>query len=198
MTASEIETDLEAFGHAPAPEGATVFYGSSSIRMWDDLAGAFPGIPVINRGFGGSTLAECVWLLPRLIEPLRPARLILYAADNDLEQGASPEHVVYLFRQFIAWVRNHFPTMPVAFLSVKPSPARFWNIGNIRRANELIEGASGELPDVSFINLFPLMLSPSGGPRPELFTEDGLHMNPSGYDLWTKQIRGWLDGLPPG
>ena len=198
MTTSEFESELQVFDQAPAPQGANVFYGSSSIRMWDDLVESFPGIPVVNRGFGGSTLAECIALLPRLIQPLRPATLILYAADNDLEQGCSPEHVVYLFRQFIAWVRNHFPTVPVAFISVKPSPARFWNIGNIRRANELIQRASGELPDVSYIDLFPLMLSPSGGPRPELFTGDGLHMNHVGYDLWTTQIRSWLDGLPRG
>src|SRR4051812_8512091 len=41
----------------PAP-GGIVFVGSSSIRRWTTLAADFPGLPVINRGFGGSTMYE--------------------------------------------------------------------------------------------------------------------------------------------
>jgi lysophospholipase L1-like esterase len=192
MMTSEFESELSAYDRTPAELDANVFYGSSSIRLWENIGLYFPGFPVVNRGFGGSTLAECIFLLPRLILPLRPSRLLLYAADNDLDQGASPEHALYLFHQFIERVREHFPEMPVAFISVKPSPARFWNISNIRRANELIAGAAGTLPGVAYLDVFSSMLSPAGGSRPELFTEDGLHMNYAGYDLWAGKIRDWL------
>jgi lysophospholipase L1-like esterase len=192
---SQFESELSAFDSTPAPTGAHVFYGSSSIRLWDNMAQCFPGLPVVNRGFGGSTLAECVSLLPRVIHPLEPATMILYAADNDLDQGASPEHTLYLFQQFVERMRERFPSIPIAFISVKPSPARFWNISNIRRANELIRQASEKCPGVSYLDLFALMLSPAGGSRPDLFTNDGLHMNSAGYELWTTKIRGWLDTL---
>src|SRR5208337_3077981 len=33
------------------------FYGSSSIRLWETLQEDFPGIGVVNLGFGGSSLA---------------------------------------------------------------------------------------------------------------------------------------------
>jgi lysophospholipase L1-like esterase len=197
MTWSPFESELCAFDGAHAPQNAAVFYGSSSIRLWDNLAQCFPGITVVNRGFGGSTLAECIDLLPRLIFPLAPASLLLYAADNDLDQGASPEHAEYLFHQFMARLRERFPALPVAFVSVKPSPSRFWNIGNIRRANSLIQRAVTKYAAASYLDVFSLMLSPGGGSRPDLFTEDGLHMNGNGYALWTTQIRGWLDSLPP-
>jgi lysophospholipase L1-like esterase len=192
---SQFESELRAFDDSPAPPGANVFYGSSSIRLWDNMPGCFPGIPVVNRGFGGSTLAECTALLPRLILPLRPATLILYAADNDLDQGASPEHVVYLFTQFIERIRENFPALPVAFISVKPSPARFWNIANIRHANALIQEEAANSPGVTYLDLFTQMLSPAGGSRPDLFTDDGLHMNSVGYDLWTAQVRAWFASL---
>jgi lysophospholipase L1-like esterase len=196
MSCSEFESELSAFDRAQGPQNAVVFYGSSSIRMWENIGESFAGIPVVNRGFGGSTLAECVHLLPRLIFPLRPAALILYAGDNDLDQGASPEHVEYLFNQFMERMREQLPELPVGFVSIKPSPSRFWNIGNIRRANALIQEATKRYPGVGYIDLFSLMLSPSGGSRPELFTEDGLHMNAAGYALWTSQIRPWLDQQP--
>ena len=192
---SQFESELNAFEHSPAPLDANVFYGSSSIRLWDNIAECFPGIPVVNRGFGGSTLAECIHELPRVILPLRPATLILYAADNDLDQGGSPEHTLYLFEQFMERIREHCPLLPIAFISVKPSPARFWNLSNIRRANELIQAAASNFPGVTFLDLYPLMLSPAGGSRPDLFTDDGLHMNSAGYDLWTAQIRPWLDSV---
>ena len=195
MTRSEFESELSTFDGAPAPKHAAVFYGSSSIRLWDRIEQAFPGIPVVNRGFGGSTLAECMELLPRLIYPLAPSSLVLYAGDNDLDQGASPEHVEYLFNQFMGRILEHIPGLPVAFLSVKPSPARFWNIGNIRRANSLIQAAIANYPGASYLDLFASMLSPAGGSRPDLFTDDGLHMNSAGYDIWTGVIRPWLDSL---
>lgn len=198
MTESEIESEIQAFNFAPAPLHANVFYGSSSIRLWDNMARRFPEFPVVNRGFGGSTLAECVALLPRLVVPLRPATLILYAADNDLDQGASPEHALYLFHQFMERIREHCQALPVAFISVKPSPSRFWNLSNIRRANEFIHAAASSLPGVTYIDVFSLMLSPAGGSRPDLFTDDGLHMNSAGYDLWTAKIRTWLDSLANG
>ncbi|MGA3170872.1 MAG: GDSL-type esterase/lipase family protein [Chthoniobacteraceae bacterium] len=192
---SQFESELCAFDHSPAPPGAEVFYGSSSIRLWDNLAHFFPGHPVVNRGFGGSTLAECIHLIPRVIQPLRPAALILYAADNDLDQGASPEHAHWLFGQFIDRIREPFPSLPIAFISVKPSPARFWNISNIRRANELIRDAAPQYPGVTYIDVFSSMLSPAGGSRPDLFTDDGLHMNANGYNLWASHIHPWLAGL---
>jgi len=195
MSESQFESELREFDRCPAPQNATVFYGSSSIRLWDHLGESFPGFTVVNRGFGGSTLGECLYLLPRVIFPLRPSALVLYAADNDVDQGASPEHVEYLFRQFVERVREPLPGLPIAFLSVKPSPCRFWNIGNIRRANELIRNAAGLYEGVSYLDLFSQMLSASGGPRPELFTGDGLHMDGAGYALWTSQIRNWLEAV---
>jgi lysophospholipase L1-like esterase len=104
--------------------------------------------------------------------------------------------VTYVFGQFVQRVREVFPALPIAYVSVKPSPSRFWNLANIRRANELIRDAIPQYPGVAYIDVFAQMLTPAGGARPDLFTEDGLHMNAAGYALWTAQIRSWLDSLP--
>ncbi len=107
--------------------------------------------------------------------------------------------MVYLFQPIhrSASART-FPALPVAFISVKPSPARFWNIANIRRANALVQEMAANSPGVTYLDLFAQMLSPAGGSRPDLFTDDGLHMNSAGYDLWTAQIRAWFDSLAAG
>jgi lysophospholipase L1-like esterase len=194
---SPFEPELVTFEQHPAPHHANVFYGSSSIRLWEDIDRWFPGLSVVNRGFGGTTLAECLYLIPRVILPLEPSSLVLYAGDNDLDQGASPEQVLHLFKQFIERIHKHFPGLPVAYVAVKPSPARYWNLTTIRRSNEMIRESIPQLPLVDYLDVFTPMLSPAGGSRPELFTEDGLHMNTDGYTLWTGVIWAWLDKLPP-
>ncbi|HXL86565.1 MAG TPA: hypothetical protein VN927_05115, partial [Gemmatimonadaceae bacterium] len=54
---SQWEPDIARFeaqdrANPPRP-GSIVFVGSSSIRMWATLDRDFPGVPVLNRGFGG-------------------------------------------------------------------------------------------------------------------------------------------------
>src|SRR5258708_1728329 len=42
----------------PPPKGGILFIGSSTIRLWKTLAQDFPEYKVINRGFGGSEIAD--------------------------------------------------------------------------------------------------------------------------------------------
>ncbi|MEM1220559.1 MAG: G-D-S-L family lipolytic protein, partial [Bacteroidota bacterium] len=59
-----------------------VFAGSSSIRMWTDLAAAFPEHRVINMGFGGSQMSDLLYFLPDLVIRHRPERVYIYEGDN--------------------------------------------------------------------------------------------------------------------
>ena len=56
----------------PPPPGAALFYGSSSIAMWDDLPSYFPGIPCVQRGFGGSRTEHHFRYWRRVVLPCRP------------------------------------------------------------------------------------------------------------------------------
>ena len=59
----QFEPDIAAFERADSVvrrmPGSVVFVSSSSIRLWDSLGEDFPGVAVINRGFGGSTVTLC-------------------------------------------------------------------------------------------------------------------------------------------
>jgi hypothetical protein len=61
----------------PPPPGCIVFVGSSSIRFWTTLAADFPGFPVINRGFGGSQLADSVNFANRIITAYHPREVVI-------------------------------------------------------------------------------------------------------------------------
>jgi hypothetical protein len=42
------------------------------------------------------------------------------------------------------------------------------------------------------------MLGADGKPRPELFVQDGLHLNEAGYTLWNALLRPLLEGADDG
>src|SRR5579883_2356521 len=60
----------------PAP-GGVLFVGSSSIRLWTTLAQDFPELPVINRGFGGSQIADSIRYADRIVFPYRPKMIVM-------------------------------------------------------------------------------------------------------------------------
>jgi lysophospholipase L1-like esterase len=162
----------------------TVFYGSSSIRLWKTLAHDFPEKQVLNIGFGGSTLAACSWFFERLLVPAQPRAVVFYAGDNDLSDGRHPEEVYLFFCALTSKMQHHMPEVPFTFVAIKPSPARWHIIDRIRFANELIRKKIESMPGYHFVDVYTPMLEAGGRPRWELFENDGLHLSPKGYALW--------------
>jgi hypothetical protein len=114
-----------------------VFYGSSTFTYWPDMAEAFPQVQAVNLRFGGSTLAACAWFFKTVVPPHRPD-LLLYAGDNDLGDGRTPEEVVLFYEQLLSSIAGSLGAIPVCFISIKPSPARQHLRGGIEYANRCI------------------------------------------------------------
>jgi len=171
-------------------EPKTIFYGSSTITQWDTLYVDFEDYAPVNLGFGGSTLAACVWYFDEIVAPLeKPETFILYAGDNDLGDGRHPEEVCIFYRQFIIKLREYFKDVPFYFISIKPSISRAEIIDNIVRANNLIkdeiEKKKGE---EYFVNIFDEMIDNKGHAIRKYFKHDGLHLNTKGYEVWKETI----------
>jgi lysophospholipase L1-like esterase len=179
----------------PGSSPPVVFYGSSSIRLWSTLAEDLGDPRIINLGFGGSTLAACASYFERLVVPRRPGSLVLYAGDNDLGDGRSSEDVVESFRELLGKVNSLLGPIPFAFLSIKPSPARWYLIDEIRSTNATIRQDLQSRPNSTYIDIFDPMLGANGRPRPELFAVDGLHLSEAGYRVWAEQILLHRDGI---
>lgn len=162
-----------------------VFYGSSSIRLWPRLERTGQ---IVNRGFGGSTLEACVHFFERLVVPLHPRSLVIYAGDNDLGDGKSPDQVLQFFRQLAAQIEKQLTGVPFGFISVKLSPVRLTLADRIHRANELIRQEIECHPEAYFIPVNEAMVNALGQPRPEFFLSDGLHLSLKGYRLWEELL----------
>ncbi|HET6247132.1 MAG TPA: SGNH/GDSL hydrolase family protein [Tepidisphaeraceae bacterium] len=191
------EKDIEAFEKADQkkapPKDANLFIGSSSIVKWKTLAEDFPGVPVINRGFGGSQIPDSIRYASRIVLPYHPKRIFLYAGDNDLAAGHSPQRVFADFKTFVETVRAGQPDVPIYYISIKPSPSRAKLMDKMKEANRLIEDWMKQGKNLTFIDIFTPMLGPDGQPRPELFVADKLHMAKPGYEIWAAKIRPLLE-----
>ena len=177
----------------PPPEGGFVFVGSSTIAGWN-LAKRFPDLPTINRGFGGSQMADAARYADRIVIPYRPRAVVLYSGDNDVAAGKSPYQVTADFRAFLAKVRAALPDTPVVFIPIKPSIARWKLVDRMRRANTLISRVIQRDEHCVYADIDWALLGPDGKPRPELFKEDGLHLNEDGYALWSSLLRPYVEG----
>ncbi|MFZ0872469.1 MAG: SGNH/GDSL hydrolase family protein [Rhodanobacter sp.] len=181
--------------HLPPP-GSILFIGSSSIQHWKSLATDFPELSVINRGFGGSEINDSTFFASRIVAPYHARAIVMYAGDNDLQDGGEPEQVRDDFAAFVRTVRATNPDVPIAFIAIKPSVARAVLLPKIRQANALVRAYAATQHGVTYLDVFTPMLGKNGGPQPDLFGDDGLHMNRKGYLLWISVIKPWVDALP--
>jgi lysophospholipase L1-like esterase len=182
--------ELSSLTNQP-PTNCIVFVGSSSIRLWDSLAADFPGLPVVNRGFGGSQLADSWYYAERLVTPLQPRQVVIYAGGNDLNVGKKPEEVFGDFVALTKKLRAKQPNLKIAFISSAPNGARWAQVEKVKRLNQLVSDYC-KRNKMDFINVFPLMLGPDGKPKPDIFVADRLHMNNKGYAIWREAVGPYL------
>lgn len=186
--AEEIANLAQKLRQNPLSPSPVALYGSSSIRLWDNLRDDLDNPNVLNLGFGGSTLAACVHFFDQLIPLAEPKSLLVYAGDNDLGDGQSPEFVLDRFHALAEKILRFNPTLPWAFLSIKLSPSRLYLRPQIDRANNSIRLETARHPRASFIDVTSPLLNPAGYPASEYFQPDGLHLSPAGYRRWAETL----------
>ena len=188
------EADIKKFEagdkQAPPPQNGIVFVGSSSIVRWD-LTKYFPefGPNAINRGFGGSVAADAVYYADRIVTSYKPRIVVYYSGDNDVESPITPEQIANAFIEFERKVHKALPNTRIVYISIKPSLRRWAFQDKMTQANAMVKGHIGTRRDITYLDVVRPMLGTDGKPKPELFVQDGLHMTPAGYDIWTAALK---------
>lgn len=190
---SKWENEFEKFDeqdkrNPPPKEGAILFIGSSSIRMWKNVADALNNDRIINRGFGGSEFTDIIENFDRLIARYNPAHVVVYSGDNDITHGKSATQVFGDFCTLYGMIRAKCPDARISVISIKPSPARWAKAGEMEKANQLISMYAQGKPDLNYIDIYTPMLNEDGKPKQELYVEDGIHMTQAGYEIWKQAI----------
>jgi len=175
-------------------KNAILFIGSSSFTKWTDVGDYFPGYNIINRGFGGSTLKDVIRYSYDILLPYKPKQVVIYCGENDLASSANVQaaDVVQRFKTLYGMIRQNLPNAVIDYVSMKPSPSRKNLFPKMREANKQIKAFLQKDKNAGFINVFDAMLDATGNPKKEIFLEDQLHMNVSGYAIWKKILLPYL------
>lgn len=194
LFADDMARFAEQDAEHPAAPGGILFVGSSSIRLWD-LAESFPDLnpTPLNRGFGGSQLIDSIQRVDELVLKHKPRLVVIYAGDNDIAAGKDATRVVKDFQTLTAQLRESLPDAQIAYIAIKPSIVRWKLAPTMRDANNQIAELCEDDDHLTFIDVWQPMLGDDGRPRPELFRDDGLHLNKEGYKLWNALVRPVLD-----
>lgn len=173
---------------------AIMFTGSSSIKMWTTLDVDMSPIPVVNRGFGGSTLPEVTYYADRIILPHRPKIIVIYCGENDLANDHTKANLALKsFKAFYSYMKQNLPETKVFFIAIKPSISRWHYWAKMKEANEKIENFIKSKDNYYFVDTASQMLDQSGTVLQDIFIKDNLHMNEKGYAIWTSVLKPILE-----
>ena len=173
----------------PPPANGIEFVGSSTMVKWKTLAEDFAGLPVFNRGFGGSQSADVLYYLDRVVLAYKPKTIVFYAGDNDLAQGKTAEQVIATWKELMAKMTKALPESKIIYLSIRPSVKREALLDTQKQVNAGIKALIEGQKNVQYVDLMPALVGPDGKARADLLVEDKLHLNAEGYKVLTAIVK---------
>jgi para-nitrobenzyl esterase len=192
---AQFQKEIDAFAKADSMNepaaNSVLFVGSSSFNYWKDIKNYFPGVPIINRGFGGSSLTDVIQYANETIIKYKPKQIYIYCGENDIagSDTVSPETVLIRFKNLFQIIRTNLdPTISVAFVSIKPSVARWTMEARMVKSNALVKAFLATQKHTIYLDVHNAMLDAQGNVFKDIFVGDNLHMNAKGYAIWQKII----------
>lgn len=174
------------------PSGAIVLTGSSSFARWQTMEDDLAPLTVVPRGFGGSTMADVLHYVDRLVVPYEPRAVVIYEGDNDTFDGVTPEVIAQQLREIIARIHAALPETRIYVLAVKPSLARVDVWESAQATTALYREIVNADDRLYFIDVATPLLAADGTVMDDVFVEDGLHLNEKGTRIWATAIKSVL------
>lgn len=184
----DVRRIVKASEKLPHEKTRIVFAGSSTFRLWDNMAESFPEYEVVNAGIGGSCFDDLYRYKEQLISDTKPDILVIYEGDNDivhLEDG-KPRSASKIYKdasELMEWLRENHPELPVYFLSPKPSPSRWAYLAKYSAVNKTLKTLSEVYFNYTFIDCWPVLTDANGQVDSSLFIADMLHLSDEGNGI---------------
>ena len=178
------------------PERLTVLLGDS-LSLWFPADQLPSDRSWLNQGISGDTTAAIVKRISFLDET-KPQTIFVMAGINDFKKGSTVDEVLESYRSMIQNFKQKHPTSEIVVQAVLPhgaeitivdDPEQVLAIPNdqIVKFNQKLASLAKE-EQILFLNLHPLFADKEGFLRSDL-TTDGLHLNPSGYLVWSTALQ---------
>lgn len=185
--ATEIKAFTDWDSRNSSPRSSVLFVGSSSIRIWK-TADAFPQLPVVNRGFGGSHISDVLHYYDALFLAHEPTLIVLYMGENDIASGLALEEALNDYTLLLDRIQTDFPQAQVLYLSIKASSSQWCDWPRMNAFNQRVKALHGQREGHHYQDVATSLQLADGRPDDTLFLADRLHLNPDGYARWQKVV----------
>jgi lysophospholipase L1-like esterase len=191
---NEIKAFRKADSITTPPKNVVLLVGSSSFTKWKDVQDYFPAHTMLNRGFGGSSLTDLIFYANDVLLKYKPKQILIYCGENDIAGSSTvtADTVFERFKTVYSIIRSKFKKVPIAFISMKPSPSREKYAEIMQKGNALIKLFMEQQKRASYIDVYSSMLDANGKALTHIFIADKLHMNAEGYKIWQGVIAPYL------
>ena len=172
-------------------DSALLFFGSSYIRLWQNIKNDLAYADIIHRGFGGSNLTDVAFYINKILASHQPKGIFFYVGNDivDSEKDKDPEQVLELFKFIVQEIRVKYPFIPITWLKISPSAKRWKVWDKVQEANLLIERFCQSQPHLYTLTFQDYFIGADGLPIADLYRDDKLHYNEQGYKIWGNAIK---------
>ena len=172
----------------PPSPGGIIFTGSSSVRLWD-VKKAFPDLPVLNRGFGGSVANDLIVYAEQVVLRYKPKVLVVYTGSNDIHAKLEPQEVFADYDKVpLAGPCQTARTRASSSVPSRWRPAASTEMAQVKELNVLLEAWCHDKPWVRWVEATSYLIGSDGQPIESLYRSDRLHLNDEGYAKWNAII----------
>ncbi len=191
---NEIKAFRKADSISVPAKDAILLIGSSSFTKWKDVQEYFPEHTMINRGFGGSSLTDVIYYANDVVLKYKPKQILIYCGENDIAGSnfVTEDTVFERFKILYGMIRSKFKKVPIAYISMKPSPSREKYLVTMQKGNEQIKSFIEKQKRAAYIDVYHSMYDADGKILTNIFLSDKLHMNAVGYKIWQGIIAPYL------
>lgn len=182
------------FEKLPNGKKEIIFIGDSITDggEWGEMLG---NENVKNRGISGDVTQGVLDRLEEVTESL-PEKVFLMIGINDLARGISTEQVIENTQLILDQIQEASPETQIFIQSLLPVNDFFGNFGGHTNKNEAVKKVNLGLQkmkrkNIVFIDLHHYFVDKKGK-LDIAYSNDGLHLNGEGYQLWASLIKEYI------
>ena len=190
--AADVEELVAEAEADPRQDIDVLFFGSSSINLWNGLDEMMAPLQVVNRGYGGSTVRDVLVNFDKVMADYNPKAFVVYIENDiagdpnlDLSIGVLFDHFRLIFKK----LSENYPDVPVFCLSIKHSEHRIHLREKQVLFNALMEDYAATIDGLTYVDVNSTLLHPDGSINSALYESDKLHINRDGYLRWTSILK---------
>jgi lysophospholipase L1-like esterase len=166
-----------------------LFLGHSLVEYFD-WQGRFPDHEIYNLGIAGETTGELLERAEGVVRghPAADAVLVM-TGTNDILGG--DRSFLEEYRKLAVKLKSLCPRSRIVLHGILPVHPEWVERSAIDELNVVVERVADEA-GVEFFDLTGRFTGADGEARPELLLEDGVHLSPEGYRVWSHALEEFL------